>query len=75
MCYVCTMAKTTQVMWTDDESFAIDKGCAKLSSLVGRPITRPELLKTLVRAWGAGLTVEELVSTAARDTQPPTEVR
>lgn len=62
------MAKTTQVQWTDDEAFALDKGCARLGTLVGRGITRPELLKVLVRAWGSGLTVEQLVTTATRDT-------
>ena len=67
------MAKTTQVQWTDDEAFALDKGCARLGTLVGRGITRPELLKVLVRAWGSGLTVEQLVTTATRDTQPPAE--
>ena len=55
------MAETTQIRWTDDEGTALDAGAARLAGLMGRPVTRPELVRVLVRAWGAGVAVEELV--------------
>jgi len=38
-----------------DEALALDRACVRVAAVLGRTATRPEVVKLLVRACGAGV--------------------
>jgi hypothetical protein len=58
---VSATVDTTQIRWSDDEAHALDVGAVRLAGLLGRPCTRVELIKLLVRAWAAEMRPESMV--------------
>ena len=54
-------AETTKIRWDEDEALALDACVVKMTNLTGHPVTRPDAVKALVRAYAAGMTVDRML--------------
>ena len=64
----------TMIRWSETDELALGRVQGQLQAhSAGRTLTRPEVIKLLVRAHASGVPAVELLHAGDRDTMPPTD--